>query len=199
MLKKYFYQILSLFILNLFLVLFIVQERTALAQAKEIAVQFKMNFLKDSVTNFINEFSRNKSETAESYDALVSDRENALRDYLHNIYGVQAVKQTLDKVFSAQDPIDMWGYILLSNSDDEILEAKNMPADWDRSEKSLDNIFCAWRQIELPFARLYFGVTQKKLYNTILASVSSKVHNSHFVEETYYWINEVKNYKGGKD
>ena len=199
MFKKYFFQILSLFILNLFLVLFIVQERTALAQAKEIAVQFKMNFLKDSVTNFINEFSRNKNETAESYDDSVSDRENALRDYLHNIYGVQAVKQALAKVFSAQDPSDMWGYILLSNSDDEILEAMNMPADWDRSEKSLDNIFCAWRQIELPFARLYFGVTQKKLYNTILASVSSKVHNSHFVEETYYWINEVKNYKGGKD
>ena len=199
MLKKYFCQLLSLLILNLFLVLFIVQEKNALNQAKEIAVQFKMNFLKDSVTNFVNEFTRERSEAIENFDLSVSERENLLRDYLHSAQSLQAAQWALKKVFTSQDPREMWGYVLLSGLDDDIVESQNFPPAWDRTNRSLDEIFCSWREIELPFAKLYFGITQERLYNSILSIVSSRIHNSRFVEETYYWINEVKNYKGGKD
>lgn len=185
--------------MNLFLALFLVQERNALSQAKEIAVQFKMNFLKDSVTNFVNEFTRERAEAVEGFDFTVSERENILRDYLHSAQTPQAAQWALKKVFTTQDPREMWGYVLLSDTDDEIVDSQNFPATWDRSPRSLDRIFCSWRDIELPFGKLYFGITQDRLYNAILASVSSRIHNSHFVEETYYWVNEVKNYKGGKD
>ena len=186
-------------VLNVFLVLFIVQEKNFAKQAREVAVQFKMNFLKDSVSNFVNEFNRGKNDAAEAFDVKVSERENILRDYLHNANSRQAAEWAIKKVFTPQDPNGMWGYALVSDTDEDFLALQNMPADWNRSERELDGIFCAWRQIELPFGRLYFGVTQDHLYNTVLAMVSSKIHNSHFVEETYYWINEVKNYKGGKD
>ena len=33
----------------------------------------------------------------------------------------------------------------------------------------------------------------------MISIVGSKIYNSHFVEETYYWINEIKNYKGGRN
>lgn len=189
----------AFFALNAFLVLFIVQGMNYADQAREVAVQFKKNFLKDSVTNFVNEFTRGKAESAELFDQMVSERENVLRDLLHNARGPQAAEWALNTTFTTQDKSDMWGYVLISDRQEDFLAEQNMPDAWDRSEKSLDGIFCSWRQIELPFGRLYFGITQEHLYNTVLASVSSKVHNSHFVEETYYWINEIKNYKGGKD
>ena len=189
----------SLFILTTFLVLFIVQEKNSLSQAKEIAVQFKMNFLKDSVTNFVNEFTRERAETTENFDFTVSERENVLRDHLHYAQGIKSAQWALKQAFTPQDPREMWGYILISGADDEVIETQNIPPTWDMSARSLDGIFCSWREIDLSFCKVYFGITQTCLYNTILASVRSKVHNSHFVEETYYWVNEIKNYKGGKD
>ena len=199
MLKKYFYSILSFVVLNLFLVIFIVQEMNYVEQAREVAVQFKKNFLKDSVTNFINEFTRDKTDSIEFFDLAVAERENKLRDELELVSGQRAVNALLDKTFSSQDQQGMWGYILISDLNEEPLREQNMPSEWDHSEKMLDDIFCSWREIELSFGRLYFGITQEKLYNTILSTVASRIHNSRFVEETYYWINEVKNYKGGKD
>ena len=198
MVKKYFFAVLSFIILNLFLALFIIQEKNYATQAKEIAVQFKMNFLKDSVTNFIHEFTQNRADSIEIFDFTVSERENKLRDDLHNVASLGTAKWVLDKTFTTQDQRGMWAYALVSNNE-EILASKNMPDTWNHSERSLDDIFCSWRKIELPFGSLYFGITQEQLYNTILSIVSSKIHNSHFVEETYYWINEIKNYKGGKD
>ncbi len=198
MLKKNFFGIFTFAILNLFLALFIIQEKNYVKQAREVAVQFKMNFLKDSVTNFIHEFTQSRADSIEIFDYTVSERENNLRDELHNASSLGSVKWILDKTFTSQDPREMWAYILLS-SGEEVLATKNMPDTWDYSERSLDEIFCSWRKIELPVGNLYFGITQERLYNTILSIVSSKIHNSHFVEETYYWINEIKNYKGGKD
>ena len=198
MLRKYYFPIFTFAILNIFLALFIVQEKNYVSQTRKVAVQFKMNFLKDSVTNFVNEFTRDQANAVEDFDIMVFERENILRDHLHNVYSVQAAERALDKIFTSQDPLDMWGYALVSDTDD-IIALQNVPADWDQSARSLDATFCAWRQIELSFGSLFFGITQEHLYNTILATVSSKVHNSHFVEETYYWVNEIKNYKGGKD
>ena len=198
-LKKYYFPVLTFVILNFFLALFIIQGRIYASQAREVAVQFKMNFLKDSVLNFVNEFTRGRAEAVEQFDEEVSERENILRDYLHNARSVSSVELSIDKVFTSLDSRDMWGYALVSDSDEDIIALQNIPSEWDRSHKSLDSILCAWRQIDLPFGSLYFGVTHEHLYHTILAMVSSKVHNSRFVEETYYWVNEIKNYKGGKD
>ena len=189
----------SFLVLNLFLAFFLLQEREFLNQSKEIAVQFKANFLKDSVTNFIHEFERNKADAIELFDSKVSERENNLRDSLEDAYSLQAAERIIKSAFTSKDPREMWGYILIAYPADTVELSQNMPEDWDRSDRSLENIFCSWRAIEFPCGKFYFGVTQERLYNTMVSTVASKIHNSHFVEETYYWINEVKNYKGGKD
>ena len=92
MLKKRYFHVLTFLVLNVFLVLFIVQEKNFAKQAREVAVQFKMNFLKDSVSNFVNEFNRGKNDAAEAFDVKVSERENILRDYLHNANSRQAAE-----------------------------------------------------------------------------------------------------------
>ncbi|MCR5045073.1 MAG: diguanylate cyclase [Treponema sp.] len=199
MLKKLFWPITTFIILNLFLVLFFYQERDFSGLSKEIAVQFKANFLKDSVTNFIHEFERNKADSVEIFDFTVSERENSLRNEFERTRSPQEGINVINKIFNQNDIRDMWSYVLVSSSDGKILASQSMPEDWDHSERSLNNIFCSWRLIETSYGKFYFGVTQEHLYNTMISIVSSKVHNSHFVEETYYWINEIKNYKGGKD
>lgn len=199
MIRKNFLMFLSLLILNLFLVLFIVQEKNYIAQAREIAVHFKANFLKDSVTNFIHEFERNKEDLVENFDFTVSERQNNLSEALQNAWSIQAVQNVLDKTFSSHDTRGMWGYALVTGLDEQIALAQNIPDSWDRSSRSLDNIFCSWREVENPVGRFYFGITQDYLYKTMISVVGSKIYNSHFVEETYYWINEIKNYKGGKN
>ena len=197
--RKNYLFFLALLIINVCFVLYIVQEKNYVDQAKEVAVHFKANFLKDSVTNFIHEFERNKEDSTEIFDFAVSERQNILDEQLSRAWSVQAVQSILDKVFTAQDPRGMWGYVLVTGLNEEIAASQNVPANWDRIPRSLDNIFCAWREVENPVGRFYFGVTQEHLYNTMVSIVSSKIYNSHFVEETYYWINEIKNYKGGKN
>lgn len=199
MVKKYLWPILCFFSLNLFLALFFVQKNDFFVQSREIAVQFKANFLKDSVTNFIHEFERNKIDAMENYDHMVSERENTLRVELENTYSAQGAERVIAKTFNSQDPRDTWAYILISANGEQILASQNMPENWDHSDRSLDHIFCSWRAIEVPYGKFYFGITQERLYHTMVSIVASKVHDSHFVEETYYWINEIKNYKGGKD
>lgn len=199
MLRKNYLFVLSFFILNIFLALFIVQEKNYVEYAKEIAIQFKANFLKDSVTNFINEFERNKDDSIEIFDFTVSERQNALTEAMQNAWSVRAIQAIVDKSFSSQDPRGMWGYALVTGLDEKIEMSLNMPENWDRSSRSLDSIFCAWREVENPVGRFYFGITQEHLYKTMVSIVSSKIYNSEFVEETYYWINEVKDYKGGKN
>ena len=125
MLKKNFFGIFTFAILNLFLALFIIQEKNYVKQAREVAVQFKMNFLKDSVTNFIHEFTQSRADSIEIFDYTVSERENKLRDELHNASSLGSVKWILDKTFTSQDPREMWAYILLS-SGEEVLATKNM-------------------------------------------------------------------------
>ena len=181
----------SFLVLNLFLAFFLLQEREFLNQSKEIAVQFKANFLKDSVTNFIHEFERNKADAIELFDSKVSERENNLRDSLEDAYSLQAAERIIKSAFTSKDPREMWGYILIAYPADTVELSQNMPEDWDRSDRSLENIFCSWRAIEFPCGKFYFGVTQERLYNTMVSTVASKIHNSHFVEETYYWINET--------
>ncbi len=198
-LKKYCWTIVSFLLLNLFLTFFLLQEREFLDQSREIAVQFKANFLKDSVTNFIHEFERNKADSIEIFDFTVLERENLLQDSLESVRTLQGAERVIKSIFTPKDPREMWGYVLIAYPEDTVALSQNMPADWDRSDRSLENIFCAWRAIELPYGKFYFGVTQERLYNTMVSIVSSKIHNSHFVEETYYWINEIRNYKGGKD
>lgn len=183
----------------MFFALYIFQEKNYIEQSKEIAVQFKANFLKDSVTNFIHEFERNKEDSTELFDYAVSERQNLLTDPLSRAWTAQAVQAILDRVFTSQDPRGMWGYALVTGLDEQIVASQNMPENWDRTSRSLDNVFCSWREVENPVGRFYFGVTQEHLYNTMISIVSSKIYNSHFVEETYYWINEIKNYKGGKN
>ncbi|MBR5096645.1 MAG: sensor domain-containing diguanylate cyclase, partial [Treponema sp.] len=179
--------------------LFVVQEKNYVEQAKEIAVQFKANFLKDSVTNFINEFERNKSDSIEIFDFTVSERQNALAEAMQNAWSVRAIQAILDKTFTSHDTRGMWGYALVTGLDEQIEASLNMPEDWDRTARSLDSIFCSWREIENPVGKFYFGITQDYLYKTMISIVSSKIYNSQFVEETYYWINEIKDYKGGKN
>lgn len=197
--KKQYWTLISFLVLNAFLALFIAQEKSYVTQAKEIAVQFKANFLKDSVTNFIHEFERNKEDSIEIFDFTVSERENNLAQALASAYSVNAVKAIVDKTFTSNDTRGMWGYVLVVGLDEQIALSQNVPSDWDRTSRSLDGIFCAWREVENPVGRFYFGVTQEHLYNTMVSIVRSKVYDSHFVEETYYWINQVLNFKGGKD
>ncbi len=185
--------------MNLLFVLFLLQEKDYLDQSREIAVQFKANFLKDSVTNFIHEFERNKADSVEIFDFTVSERDAILRNELENTYSVQGAERVIKKIFTSNDPREMWGYILISYPEDTVALSQHVPENWDRSDRSLDHIFCSWKAIELPYGKFYFGVTQERLYQTVVSIVASKVHDSHFVEETYYWINEIKNYKGGKD
>ena len=199
MFKKYKFVFLSLLILNLFLVLFIAQEKAYLKQAREIAVQFKANFLKDSVTNFIHEFERNKEDAVEIFDFTVSERENNLKDSMQNARSLRAMEDIIKRTFTNADQRGMWGYALVVGLDEQIEFSQNIPENWDRNERTLSNIFCVWREIENPVGRFYYGITQEHLYKTMISIVSSKIYNSQFVEETYYWINEVKNFKGGKD
>lgn len=197
--KKNYLLFLSFIILNVFFALYIFQEKNYIDQAREVAVQFKANFLKDSVTNFINEFERSKDDSTEMFDLAVSERQNSLTEPMGRAWSVQAVQAVLDREFTSQDQRGMWGYALVTGLDEQIALSQNMPENWDRTSRSLDSIFCSWREVENPVGRFYFGITQAHLYNTMISIVSSKVYNSHFVEETYYWINEIKNYKGGKN
>ena len=197
--KKHFWILISFLVLNAFLALFIVQERNYVNQAKDIAVQFKANFLKDSVTNFIHEFERNREDSIENFDFAVSERENYLAQTLASAYSVNAVQAIVDRTFTSNDARGMWGYALVVGLDEQIALSQNVPDDWDKTTRTLDEIFCAWREVENPVGRFYFGVTQDHLYNTMVSIVRSKIYDSHFVEETYYWINQVLNYKGGKD
>ncbi len=199
MIKKHFWILISFLALNALLALFIVQERNYVNQAKDIAVQFKANFLKDSVTNFIHEFERNREDSIENFDFAVSERENNLAQTLAYAYSVNAVQSIVDRTFTSNDARGMWGYALVVGLDEQIALSQNVPDDWDKTTRTLDGIFCAWREVENPVGRFYFGITQEHLYNTMVSIVRSKVYDSHFVEETYYWVNQVLNYKGGKD
>lgn len=184
-------------LLCLVLVFFAREEKLYVEQLSESAVTFKENFLKDSVTNFIGDLKRSVDDSVRGFNYTLAGRKDRLVKMLDLDASVEKNLPIIDRYFTQDEDDYMWGYALIA--DGAVLGSMNFPEGGSDNAASMKKAFCVWEKLAGNGWTLYFGVTAEHLYYTIKGLMAIKIHSSQYVEDTYFWINEVKNWDGGDD
>lgn len=167
-------------------------------KTQETIIQMKKDFLKDTVNNLISEIDAERKSKAENMERQV-----------YNTSAIINLKLTLtDKEFNdffvsffTDSEYDFWTVLLINRKDGKVIyDSQGLVSDgWKPTMDSIKAKLSSYRIIEHGNETAIYGISKKYIDNLVKESVSEKVRTMKFNDGSYVWINEILNYKGGKN
>lgn len=168
-------------------------------QTEKIIIDMKKDFLKDTVDNLCIEIDKLRETKRLSYKKNIEYRLSRIEEELDKTDD-EFIKFFINK-FEDDSNSNMWTALLYNNATGEIL--------YDSSELDVKNIDLARRHLKTSLSsyveikkgniKAIFGVSKTYIDEVVKSEISDVIRNRTFSNESYIWVNEIINYKGGRN
>lgn len=163
------------------------------------AMELRDDFQKSTVNNLIEDTITERAVRTKEYE----DQVESCRDYVHLI-AEEAASHPEEKVreyFEGRPDSKNWTYMAYDKlSNDVIYDSAGLLGDaWSGDQDELKNSFISADFYTIGNTAIIYGITRQTMDDVVKSSISQKVRQNEFEGNTWIWINEVRNYEGGKN
>lgn len=170
-----------------------------LDHTKEMIINLKKDFLKDTVINLSTEIDTLRETKYNNYKKNTEARLRWLQEELH-LSEEEFVKFFIDK-FSNDVNSNMWTAVLWKESTGEVLYNSSHlnTENIDGSVEELKGTLSSYVEIQKSNIKGIFGVRKSYIDEIVKEEIGNTIRNRNFSNDSYIWVNEVINYDGGKN
>ena len=163
------------------------------------AFELRQEFLEHTVNNLIKDILTEREVRTSEYEDQV---ENCI-DYVHSLTeeAEGSPEQEVKKYFDGRPDSDNWTYMAYdTRTNDVLLDSAGLLGDaWNGDESVIENSFVSADFFKTGNISIIYGITKETLNNIVKNSIEQKVMYNEFKGDTWMWINEIRNYDGGRN
>ncbi|MCR4590632.1 MAG: diguanylate cyclase [Lachnospiraceae bacterium] len=163
------------------------------------SLELRKHFLENTVNNLVEDIVTERAVRTKEYE----DQVESCRDYVHLIAEESkddpagAVKEYFD---GRPDSLNWTCMAYDVNTNDVIYDTAGLLGDaWDGNEDEFKNSFISSDSFRVGDTAIIYGITRQTMDDIVKKSISQKVSYNKFEGNTWLWINELRNYNGGKN
>lgn len=168
-----------------------------LEQTKNIVVDMKKDFLKDTVDNVFLELDMLRETKYESYRRNTEVRKRRIEEELY-LPEEEFIGFFIDR-FNEDISSHLWTPFLWNKETGEVLydPLELHTESIDKTLESLKDLLSTYVVIEKDNIEGIFGVSKEYIDNIIKTEIGDVIRRRRFSNDSYIWVNEVINYEGG--
>ncbi|MCR5023217.1 MAG: diguanylate cyclase [Lachnospiraceae bacterium] len=163
------------------------------------AFELRKQFLEHTVNNLVKDIVTEREVRTREFEDQV---ENCI-DYVHSIAeeAEDSPEQEVKKYFDGRPDRDNWTYMAYDTRTNEVLlDSAGLLGDaWNGDESVLENSFISADFFKTGNVSIIYGITKVTMNDIVKNSIEQKVMYNEFDGDTWMWINEIRNYNGGKN
>ncbi len=163
------------------------------------ALELRKHFLENTVNNLVGDINTEREVRTKEYGEQV---ENCI-EHVHLIAreAESAPERVVKEYFDGRPDRSNWTYMAYDKNTNEVIyDSDGLLGDaWDGNESSLKNSFISADFFSVGNVSIIYGITKETLNNMVKNSIREKVAYNSFEGGTWMWINEIRNYDGGKN
>ncbi len=163
------------------------------------ASELREHFLQSTVKNLMEDITTERDVRKNEFE----DQVESCIDYVHRLAreAKDAPELEVKKYFDGRPDSINWTYMAYDvNTNDVLVDSAGLLGDvWSGEESELDNSFVSSDRFTIGNTRIIYGITKLTLDSIVKNSISKKVMYNDFEGNTRMWINEIRNYNGGKN
>lgn len=174
-------------------------QKIFLQQTEKIMINFKKDFLKDTVNNVILEIDKLRETKYNNYKKNIESRLRRFEDELH-LTDEGFIKFFIDR-FNDDLNSKMWTAFLWDNKTGKVLyDSSDLHIEnIGNTRKALESLLSSYAVIEKGSIEGIFGVSKSYIDGIVKTEIGDVIRNREFSNESYIWVNEVINYEGGEN
>ena len=174
-------------------------QKIYIQQTEKTIIDLKKDFLKDTVGNVILEIDNLRNSKYNSYKKNTESRLRRFQDEL-NLTDEEFIKTFISRFSDDINP-KMWTAFLWDNESGKVLyRTPNLAIDTiENTVKNLELSLSSSSEIKKGNIEGVFGIGKDYIDELVKAEIGNFIKNRKFSNDSYIWINEIKNYEGGKD
>jgi len=162
----------------------------------ESIYELKKSFLRDTVNNQIahmNDHVKSETENAAlrvgELEIILSrqDSDHRTLEFYRGYFDDKTIYDTFTAV--------VWD----ANTKKVLYDSKGILKvnTFEQMMKEIPNDFASWKIIPSDNLVVLYGITKSYVDNRVKELAAKEIHGSQFAENSYIWVNEIVNYKGG--
>lgn len=168
-------------------------------KTKEVIIDLKKDFLKDTINNLISEINVERAEKELEMDRLVIDAETILKSKIN--HQNEQFEDTVIQYFNKESEYSFWTVLLWRKSESKAVydNQKLAGKTWDSTLEAVKSELSSYRIIYHGNKIAVFGVKKADIDDLVKADMGDRIRNLDFGDKSYVWVNEILNYQGGKN
>lgn len=164
---------------------------------QEMIIQFKKEFLQDTVNNMLLEIDELRVKMDKKYDQLTMEKSHRIQEEAG-----RNQKNFLDftiNLFEKDIDNQLWTVLLWNDQTGEILynPAQLQTENKEKLLEELKKTFSSYAQIEHQQLRGIFGIHHSYVVQKAKEETASLIRSQKFSNDSYIWVNEIIKYEGG--
>ncbi len=163
------------------------------------ARELRENFLENTVNNLVEDIKTEREVRTEEYEDQLENCMEHVR--LIAVESESGPEKVVKEYFESRPDRANWTYMAYSKeTNDVIYDSAGFLGDaWDGNAESLKNSFVSVDFFSVGNVTIIYGITKETLDEIVKNSIRRKVMYNSFEGNSWMWINEVRNYDGGKN
>lgn len=163
------------------------------------AFELREQFLESTVKNLTEDITTEREVRRAEYEDQVESCIDYVRRIAREAQG--SPEQEIKKYFDGRPDSINWTYMAYDKkTNDVLLDSAGLLGDaWSGDESELEHSFVSSDSFSVGDIAIIYGITRATLDNVVKNSISQKVMYNDFEGDTWMWINEIRNYNGGRN
>ncbi len=174
-------------------------QKIYLAQTEKTIIALKKDFLKDTVNNVFLEIDRLRETKYRNYKRNTESRLRRLQDELK--LTDDAFITFFKETFKDETSSKMWTAFMWNDETRQVLyTTPNVQFETiEVTSKKLKSDLSSYGEIKKNNIKAIFGVSKAYIDDLVKEEIAEVIQSRKFSSDSYIWVNEVRNYEGGKD
>lgn len=172
-------------------------------ETKNVIINIKKSFLKNTVDNLIYEIELERKAEADLYKKHIVRRYETLilTDHLSDEEYTDFFINRFSMDFNKDTYLNYWTVLLWNSSTNKVLydPGNIVSGDVDAAVEKLRPLMAHYQTVSHGQIMGFFGVSQDFIDRSIKTITADKIRNLKFDNNSYIWVNEILNYNGGKN
>ncbi len=168
-------------------------------QTEKTITDLKKDFIKDTVNNVFLEIDRLRQTKYISYGKNLKSRQKRIEGAFE--LTDEAFIRFVKEIFKGDTNDKMWTALMWDSESGRILYAtpnlkfETMEITIPKLQKDLSS----YAELEKNNIKVIFGVSLEYIEGLVKEEIANVIKSRKFSSDSYIWINEIKNYEGGKN
>lgn len=172
-------------------------EKVYVSQIEDVALEFKKDFLKDTVNNIINQLDYLKTSKQEVYQLNTDKRLERLSVLSEQISESEFIDMFEREFKSSADRL--WTAYLLDMETNTVIFSTEVSQEQQVSHSDIDHLLATEARLNKGTIAGVFGVSHQYIDTIVKSEIRELIHHQTFDNGAYIWVNEIIDYAGGDD